>query len=327
MRYLIVFLFALCFVACQQNDSIVPDVAKSSKEYSVSDKSVTRAFQTYREPTNEEKQVLSTDFPYLNTDRVMVTDEANPLYNCIAYSMGLEDRWIDPESPLSSFQQQYQNAKILYYAPNNYSVTSTLDYNADVDGWGTSDRNMTHGSKRYSGTTWESKLGRYLRITHDRLGLMGNLYGDVQTSFNISNSRMSEIARTIEMDTLTMSDKEKIKKLASQVPDSIRSRFSILVDKWNFAIDHNPKTRYSASTYSYAGLPEFNSLKSMGEQIIPLIMERLINPSDFYLLVLYEAVQNDSNQKITYKNGDFHILEGEQNRAIRCVKKWLEQLK
>ena len=63
----------------------------------------------------------------------------------------------------------------------------------------------------------------------------------------------------------------------------------------------------------------------MGEQIIPLIMERLINPSDFYLLVLYEAVQNDSNQKITYKNGDFHILEGEQNRAIRCVKKWLEQ--
>lgn len=244
MRYLIVFLFALCFVACQQNDSIVPDVAKSSKEYSVSDKSVTRAIQTYREPTNEEKQVLSTDFPYLNTDRVMVTDEANPLYNCIAYSMGLEDRWIDPESPLSSFQQQYQNAKILYYAPNNYSVTSTLDYNADVDGWGTSDRNMTHGSKRYSGTTWESKLGRYLRITHDRLGLMGNLYGDVQTSFNISNSRMSEIARTIEMDTLTMSDKEKIKKLASQVPDSIRSRFSILVDKWNFAIDHNPKTRY-----------------------------------------------------------------------------------
>ena len=88
MRYLIVFLFALCFVACQQNDSIVPDVAKSSKEYSVSDKSVTRAIQTYREPTNEEKQVLSTDFPYLNTDRVMVTDEANPLYNCIAYSMG-----------------------------------------------------------------------------------------------------------------------------------------------------------------------------------------------------------------------------------------------
>ena len=129
------------------------------------------------------------------------------------------------------------------------------------------------------------------------------------------------------MYTLTMTDNEKIKKLASKVPDSIRSRFSILVDKWNFAIDHNPKTRYSASTYSYAGLPEFNSLKSMGEQIIPLIMERLINPSDFYLLVLYEAVQNDSNQKITYKNGDFHILEGEQNRAIRCVKKWLEQLK
>jgi hypothetical protein len=65
MRYLIVFLFALCFVACQQNDSIVPDVAKSSKEYSVSDKSVTRAIQTHRERTesvvkriNEESKIF-----------------------------------------------------------------------------------------------------------------------------------------------------------------------------------------------------------------------------------------------------------------------------
>ena len=43
-------------------------------------------------------------------------------------------------------------------------------------------------------------------------------------------------------DFLTNTEKEKIKELASQVPDSIRNRFANLVDKWNIAIDHNPKT-------------------------------------------------------------------------------------
>ena len=108
--------------------------------------------------------------------------------------------------------------------------------------------------------------------------------------------------------------------MASQVPDSIRNRFASLVDKWNIAIDYNPKTRYSASTYSYAKLPEFIPLKSMGKQIVPLIMERMINPSDFYFLVLYEAVLEGNET-----NDDSKFSGSEQIRAIRCVKKWLEK--
>ncbi len=108
--------------------------------------------------------------------------------------------------------------------------------------------------------------------------------------------------------------------MASQVPDSIRNRFASLVDKWNFAIDHNPKTRYSASIHSYAKLPEFIPLKSMGKQIVPLIMERMTNSSDFYFLVLYEAVLQGNETK-----DDSKFSESEQIRAIRCVKKWLEK--
>ena len=121
-------------------------------------------------------------------------------------------------------------------------------------------------------------------------------------------------------DFLTNTEKEKIKELASQVPDSIRNRFAVLVDKWNFAIDHNPKTRYSASIHSYAKLPEFIPLKSMGKQIVPLIMERMINSSDFYFLVLYEAVLEGNET-----NDDSKFSESEQIRAIRCVKNWLEK--
>ena len=121
-------------------------------------------------------------------------------------------------------------------------------------------------------------------------------------------------------DFLTNTEKEKIKELASQVPDSIRNRFASLVDKWNIAIDHNPKMRYSASTYSYTELPEFIPLKSMGKQIVPLILERMINPCDFYFLVLYEAVLEGNET-----NDDSKFCESGQIRAIGCVEKWLEK--
>ena len=96
----------------------------------------------------------------------------------------------------------------------------------------------------------------------------------VHETENIWNSNADNKQDSLSTrDFLTNTEKEKIKELASQVPDSIRNRFANLVDKWNIAIDHNPKTRYSASTYSYAKLPEFIPLKSMGKQILPLIME------------------------------------------------------
>ena len=68
--------------------------------------------------------------------------------------------------------------------------------------------------------------------------------------------------------------------------------------------------------FSYTELPEFIPRKSMGKQIVPLIMERMINPS----LALYKAVLEGYET-----NDDSKFSESEQIRAIRCVKKWLEK--
>ena len=119
-------------------------------------------------------------------------------------------------------------------------------------------------------------------------------------------------------DTLTMEERCRVREIAALVPDSVKTQFSFLLYKWNYAIAHNHKTLLSSNTYSYAELSEFHALKSMGSQVIPLIIERLMEPSNFYLLVLYEAVQKDSSKIAKYHIG------GEQNRAIKCVKKWLE---
>lgn len=136
-------------------------------------------------------------------------------------------------------------------------------------------------------------------------------------SIEIPNASMSKITEISPIDTLTMEERRRVREIAAQVPDSVKTQFSFLLYKWNYAIAHSHKTLLSSNTYSYTELPEFHALKSMGSQVIPLIIERLIEPSNFHLLVLYEAVQKDCSKIVKDHIG------GEQNRAIRCVKKWL----
>lgn len=143
------------------------------------------------------------------------------------------------------------------------------------------------------------------------------------SSDKVSNYQLHSIADSIKVDSLTTSEKKRVKDLAMQVPDSIRSRFSLLLFQWNLAINHNSKPLYSANTYSYAELPEFTPLESMGKQIIPLIMERLMNPSDFYLLVLYEAILKNGKTKTIDSKDNFYFRGSEQSRAIWYVKMWL----
>ena len=54
------------------------------------------------------------DFPNLDVNNISVTGEATGTYNCIAYSMGITIKWIDPESFYNDFIEQYKNAKTLY---------------------------------------------------------------------------------------------------------------------------------------------------------------------------------------------------------------------
>ena len=43
----------------------------------------------------------------------------------------------------------------------------------------------------------------------------------------------------------------------------------------------------------------------MGKNIIPLIMEKLLDEDNFFLLPLYDAIQTDSQLKISYKTYNF----------------------
>lgn len=306
---------------------------QNSVEEGIGVRSVSSA-KVKRRPTSSEKQVLKANFPNLNVNDIWVTDEQTPQYNCIAYSMGITYRWINPSSQLAAFQNQYKNAKSWYAASYNYNVIPRLAYNANVDGWGKSSFDMTHGSVVYSGTVWESKLGQYLRITHSRQGLSGNAYGNVLTSFEKTNRayrEMKNVAQYSKMDNIALSAQQlsRIRKLASLVNKQTQTAFEIAFSNWKKEWLSNPQTIISSNTHDAKKLDGYITLKSMGKAIIPLVVNKLVEEDNFFALVLYDDLQQNEKEKISYKQGidEDWLFEGEQSRARRTVKLWLASQK
>ena len=85
---------------------------------------------------------------------------------------------------------------------------------------------------------------------------------------------------------LTAEDMQAVKDKAAAVSPEIRQKFDKALTAWRQAIEGNARMRMSSSTYSYMELPESEVLKSMGGEIIPLIMEKLLVKDNFYLLPL-----------------------------------------
>ena len=162
--------------------------------------------------------------------------------------------------------------------------------------------------------------------------MSGNTYGRILVSFIESRTRanlpeLNGLASQIAQDDieLTNAEKQAVLNKASKIKPAIKAQFNNLFEAWDKEISTNPKTKYSSSTKAYTILPQFKEMQAMGKIIIPLIMEKLLDDQNFFLLPLYDAIQKDSRLKVNYKEGDVKILEGEQNRAKRTIRIWLNQ--
>jgi hypothetical protein len=131
-----------------------------------------------RQPTDQEWNQLHTYFPNLDRDSVTIMDEPTGVYNCIAWALGYDDRWINPPNNIADF-----NALFLGDHPAGYTeILSAASDDAIGDGWGIDTNDMQHGSRIVDGN-WESKLGPSYRITHNRDGVRGDIYGDILVSY------------------------------------------------------------------------------------------------------------------------------------------------
>ena len=114
-----------------------------------------------------------------------ITDQVNPLYNCIAFSVGDEHSWINPVG-INSIDVLYgdgngtlsQNEIIVFYEAYNYHVVDSFE-NADVIYY-----TKHHAAKRSDcscgNEKWimfESKLGHEERIEHQWNQINSILYG------------------------------------------------------------------------------------------------------------------------------------------------------
>lgn len=123
---------------------------------------------------------------------------------------------------------------------------------------------------------------------------------------------------------LTEEEMAIVKHRADGVSSKTARRFSELRQQWENAIHTDVRMRLSSSTMTYKELPEYKALRDMGKEILPLVAKELMNREKFPLLVLYDDLQDDTTRVIKYSANDKMRYEGEQNRAIRTIRKYIQ---
>ena len=144
-----------------------------------------------RQPTVDERNLFLSDFSELKNCEWSVTGELDPNYNCIAWTVGLVDTWInnlssDPSSNVIGIDEEYgNNDGVLqlnevdnFY--NAFGYLPTTESSAVIQYY-----SNFHGAKHKTEckcgmnkwVMFESKCGAYLKIEHIKDQLSKGSYG------------------------------------------------------------------------------------------------------------------------------------------------------
>jgi hypothetical protein len=272
-----------------------------------------------RSMTAAEKQRFQNYFPNLDVNRVVVTGEVSTVYNCIAWTVGIMSRWLWPGNALANFDTFYRG----------FGFVRAGD--GTIAAWGLSTSNMTHGSVTGPGhgPRWESKCGNDLRIQHGLNELVGSSYGRVLAFYRKSRTllavyeaaRENVVKEKVAKSYMSAAQKRALHEERAKVPEELRAAFDKAFADWKstwfrggLAISSNPHTRAVGK--------EYDALIALGPAILPLVIEQLANPENFFALQLYDAIQPNEKLLVQFEPDDERILEGEQGRARRVVQAW-----
>jgi len=194
---------------------------------------------------------------------------------------------------------------------------------------------MKHGSVSgpHHGPRWESKCGWSLRIQHDLNELESpDSYGKVVAFYERKKAPSESMIRAIEVvneGRFAMPTNEQIavvRAAAQGLPANLRAQFEQAFAAWkatwsapHVAISSNPR----AVTY----VREFQELIALGPNIIPAIVEKLLEPDNFFALQLYDALQRRHNLIVALDLSSFEVFQGEQGRARRTIERFSNSLR
>jgi hypothetical protein len=271
-----------------------------------------------RKLTAQEKIDFHIDFPLLDVDFTIVTDEPGGAYNCISWTVGVTNFWHWPGGTLANFDSFYSQFGLQRKTKGH------------VAAWGFADNNMKHGciSGPAHGPKWESKCGGWARIQHCLNELDGPAYGHVMYYYGWRRiiftpffpkyllKYMKEERRFSkeEMNILRSLTRE----ISPEKAKDFEKKFSAWKKSW-----HKGSLSSSSDPYSRTKIAEYRELTALGKDILPLLAIKMTDDSNFLALPAFEQVAKDKKLIIRIDAADERILEGEQGRAYRTVKNYI----
>jgi hypothetical protein len=185
---------------------------------------------------------------------------------------------------------------------------------------------MTHGciSGPTHGPCWESKCGSLARIQHCLNELNGPAYGHVISYYSLKFKfifpkyllKYMKLKREFTKDEIKLLN-ALIKEIPKEKSVDFEKRFSAWKKIW-----HTGSHAFSSDPYTRTKTAEYRELVALGKDILPLLVSKLMDESNFLALPAFEALAN-KKYIISINAKDERVLEGEQGRAYRTAKNWI----
>ena len=276
-----------------------------------------------RELTSSEKNLARQAWPMMDVDRLRASDEATDRYNCLAWTLGLSDRWVWPWGKRDATKKEFDQ---LYTA---HGFPPAL--RGHISGFGAGQSAMKHGaiSGPNHGPRWESKCGAWLRIQHGLGEMERGMYGRVvgyyakrESLVSPTEEPRSQLELPEQMSSpLTTEERELLQHQVSRVPTELRERFAELYAAWENTWDE-PLVAMSSNPADRARSREFFELIALGPDVLPLLMNEISDSDKFFALQAVDYLAR-RDVLVEFDLEDSAVLEGEQARAAETVRRWL----
>ena len=119
-------------------------------------------------------------------------------------------------------------------------------------------------------------------------------------------------------DQISIEQRSRLDAEIAGVPAELRTSFDELYRDWRRTWER-PDILVSSNSKAVKDSDEFRALASLGPKVLPLIVDKLLQPSEFFALQLYDTIERRPN--LREENRDL----GEQKRALATARRWLSR--
>jgi hypothetical protein len=119
-------------------------------------------------------------------------------------------------------------------------------------------------------------------------------------------------------DQISIEQRSRLDAEIAGVPAEVRTSFDELYRDWRRTWER-PDILVSSNSKAVKDSDEFRALASLGPKVLPLIVDKLLQPSEFFALQLYDTIERRPN--LHEENRDL----GEQKRALATARRWLSR--